>query len=71
MSLFWQIRLVGCEAEIERLEASIRAAQDEGKQLAIRLESCPTLEELEEYATTKLGMQHPAQGQLREINYLG
>lgn len=70
-SLFWQIRLVSCEAEIERLETEIRDAQDEGRQLSIRLESSPTLKELEELATTKLGMQHPAQGQLREISYLG
>lgn len=69
--LFWQIRLVRCQAEIEDLEAAIRAAQDEGKQLSIRLESSPTLAELEETAVLELGMQHPTQGQLVEIDYLG
>ncbi len=71
LSLFGQIRLVRLQGEIEDLEAAIRAAQDEGKHLAIQLESSPTLEELEETAVARLGMQHPTQGQLIEIDYLG
>ena len=53
------------------LAAALCAAQDEGKLLTIRLESSPTLAELEETAVTRLGMQHPTQGQLIEIEYLG
>ena len=71
LGLFWQIRLVRSQEEIERLESALRTAQDEARQLSIRLESSPTLAELEELALTKLGMQHPAQGQLIEIDYLG
>ncbi|MCR5576098.1 MAG: hypothetical protein K6F56_03725 [Oscillospiraceae bacterium] len=71
LGLFWQIRLVRLEAEIDRLESALRAAQDEGKHLTILLESRPTLAELEETALTKLGMQHPTQGQIIEIEYLG
>ena len=71
LGLFWQIRLVRLQGKIEELESAIRAAQDEGKLLEIRLESSPTLEELEETAVTRLGMQHPVQGQLIKIEYLG
>ena len=71
LGLFWQIRLVRVEEEIGRLESAFRAAQDEGQHLTIMLESSPTLAELEEIALTKLGMQHPTQGQIREIEYLG
>ena len=71
LGLFWQIRLVRCEAEIERLEKAIRTAQDEGKQISVQLGSSPTLAELEEIALTRLGMQRPTQGQLIEIDYLG
>ena len=71
LGLFWQIRLVRLEEDIDRLESALRTAQDEGKHLSIRLESSPTLAELEETALTKLGMQHPTQGQLVEIEYLG
>ena len=71
LGLFWQIRLVRLQEQIDALESAIRLAQDEGKLLTIRLESSPTLEELEETAVTRLGMQHPTQGQLIEIEYLG
>ena len=71
LGLFWQIRLVRLQEQIDALESAIRLAQDEGKLLTIRLESSPTLEELEETAVTRFGMQHPTQGQLIEIEYLG
>ena len=71
LGLFRQIRLVRLEEEIDRLESALRAARDEGKHLTILLESSPTLAELEETALTKLGMQHPTQGQIIEIEYLG
>ena len=71
LGLFWQIRLVRLQEQIDSLESAIRLAQDEGKLLTIRLESSPTLEELEETAVTRFGMQHPTQGQLIEIEYLG
>ena len=71
LSLFWQIRLVRLQEQIGALESEIRTAQDEGKQLAIKLETSPTLEQLEEIAVTRFGMQHPTQGQLAEIDYLG
>lgn len=69
--LFRQISLVRLEEGNAALEAAIRAAEDEGRTLTIRLESSPTLEELERAALSRLGMQHPAQGQLREIAYTG
>ena len=71
LGLFWQIRLVRLQEQIDGLESAIRAAQDEGKQLTIQLETSPTLEELEKIAVTRFGMQHPTQGQLAEIDYLG
>ena len=71
LGLFWQIRLVRLQEQIDALESAIRLAQDEGKLLTIRLESSPTLAELEETAVTRFGMQHPTQGQLIEIEYLG
>ena len=71
LGLFWQIRLARLQEQIDALESAIRLAQDEGKLLTIRLESSPTLAELEETAVTRFGMQHPTQGQLIEIEYLG
>ena len=71
LGLFRQIRLVRLQEQIDGLESAIRAAQDEGKLLTMRLECSPTLEELEETAVTRFGMQHPTQGQLIEIEYLG
>lgn len=71
LSLFWRIALIEKENEILTLEKAIAAAEEESGRLDVRLESAVSLEELEAVAVTKLGMQHPAPGQIVVMDALG
>ena len=68
LTLLGSVKLAELSTETAELEDKLWAAEEEKRLLSIKAENSVSLEELEQYATQKLGMQPPSAGQIIYID---
>ena len=71
LSLFWQIRAIGLEEQIEQTQTRIAEMKEERNRREIDRTESLGLAQLEDYATRVLGMQRPVRGQIVTIREMG
>ncbi len=64
MTLFGQIELARASDAIAQMQAETESLKDENGVLRARYENSISLEEIERYATERLGMKTPGAGQI-------
>lgn len=64
MTLFGQIELARASDATAQAQAEAESLEDENRVLRARYENSVSLEEIEKYATERLGMKTPGAGQI-------
>lgn len=68
VAIMAQVQLVDISAQTVKLQSQLAELETEQSKLQIKYESVFNLTEIEEYATTKLGMQKPSADQIYYID---